>query len=85
MKLLHLEMKIGTVILLVLCFLSCDSPDEEGEVDLSTIDSNTVNNEDTAPSILYLDNTGLDSFPMAMDSVGPTIQADDTSYRKPGD
>ena len=85
LKLLPIQMRIGAAILLLLCFVSCDSPDEEGEVDLSTIDSNTVNNEDTAPSILYLDNTRLDSFPMALDSVGPTIQADDTSYRKPGD
>ena len=80
------KVKIAAYIVLLFCFVSCDTTtDGEPETNLSTIDSNTVNIADTAPPILYLDNTKLDTFPMAMDSAGPTINADDTAYRKPGE
>jgi hypothetical protein len=77
--------KVVASIWLLICCISCNTAEEEDAINVSTIDSNTVNQADTAPPILYLDNTKLDSFPMAMDSAGPLIQADDTSYRKPGE
>jgi hypothetical protein len=48
------------------------------------VDSNTVGTTDTTPSILYLDNPKLDSFPMAMDSAGPIIEPQDTQYIEEG-
>jgi len=48
-----------------------------------TFDSNTVITSDTIPEILHLDNPELDSIPIAMDSVGPTILPKDTNYKKP--
>jgi hypothetical protein len=77
--------KVYTSILLLLCCFGCTTTEEEKDVHISTIDSNTVKITDTAPPLLYLDNPRLDSFPMAMDSAGPTILPGDTIYQKPGE
>ncbi|HYH14285.1 MAG TPA: hypothetical protein VD794_03640, partial [Flavisolibacter sp.] len=60
--------------------VSCTSSEGGEEATISTVDSNTIGTTDTVPAILYLDNPQQDSFPMAMDSVGPTIQPEDTLY-----
>ncbi len=67
---------------MLLSFIRCTSSEGETNTTFSTVDSNTVGNTDTIPDILYLDNPKLDSFPMAMDSAGPTIEPEDTQYKK---
>ena len=84
LKLITIKVKVYSIILLLSLCMGCDTAEEEKKINLSTIDSNTVKVTDTTPTILYLDNTKLDSFPMAMDSAGPLIQAEDTSYKKAG-
>jgi len=65
-------------------FAGCTNNSESDEATvISTVDSNTIGTTDTIPTILYLDNPNLDTFPMAMDSAGPIIEPEDTVYRKP--
>ena len=75
-------MKKLLLISILFSFINCTNTEGEDHTTFSTIDSNTVESTDTLPHILYLDNTKLDSFPMAMDSAGPTIEAADTQYKK---
>jgi hypothetical protein len=70
------------LLLTALCYVGCASSGSEEDVSFSTVDSNTVEAADTVPAILHLDNPRLDSFPVAMDSPGPTIQPEDTLYRE---
>lgn len=77
-------MKTITTIILLLSIAGCTDDSESGATTVfSTVDSNTIGVADTVPPILYLDNPSLDTFPMAMDSTGPTIEPQDTQYRKP--
>lgn len=62
--------------------MGCSSTDGGNEASISTVDSNTVGTTDTIPTLIYLDNSKQDSFPVAMDSAGPTIEPDDTLYTK---
>jgi len=49
----------------------------------STIDSNTIATGDSTPAILYLDNLRDDSsFTVALDSMGPAVEAADTQRLK---
>ena len=67
----------------MISFVSCSSSEGSEEATISTVDSNTISTADTVPAILYLDNPQQDSFPMTLDSAGPTIEPKDTQYRKP--
>ncbi len=60
-----------------LLFAACSNP--EGAAPFSTLDSNTVNMGDSIPAILHPDDARQDtSFPVAMDSLGPAVDAADT-------
>lgn len=76
-------MRVSVFIIVLIGFASCtNSGGEEDRTTVSTVDSNTVGTADSVPPILYLDDPKLDSFPMAMDSAGPTIEPQDTQYKK---
>ena len=67
-------------VLLMVC-VSCHN--NTPEPNTSTIDSNVAGTPDSIPATLYLDSHRVDtSFPVAMDSAGPTIHPQDTNYRK---
>ena len=66
-------------VLLMVC-ASCHN--NTPEPNTSTVDSNVAGAPDSIPATLYLDSHRVDtSFPVAMDSAGPTITPQDTNYR----
>lgn len=76
-------MKPFFIITLLWSCVSCSESIEKGSTTFSTVDSNTLS-KDSIPATIYLDNAKQDTFPMAMDSAGPTIEPQDTAYKKPG-
>ncbi len=77
-QLLHLRK--GLIMLLLFLATACsDGAAEQEEPASSTIDSNTVNQGDSIPAILHLDNADDTTFAVALDSLGPTVDAVDTS------
>jgi hypothetical protein len=76
-------MKLLLFVLLLTGFCACQSSSEEpGPV--STVDSSVVDPpDDTISPLLYLDSQMHDSsFDIALDSSGPMVTAEDTSYRR---
>ena len=74
-------MKVFLTGIIFLLFISCNS--EEPNNPLTTVDSNVAGNPDSIPATLHLDQRqGDTSFPVALDSAGPTISPQDTNYRK---
>lgn len=64
-----------------LFFIGCTEPVIKGPP--STVDSNIINDGDSIPAILHLDDARRDtSFTVALDSIGPTVDAADTSSLK---
>jgi hypothetical protein len=75
----HSLMKRCLAALLLSAVLSCNT--KESGQDVSTVDSNVAGSPDSVPGNLYLDSFGKDtSVRVAMDSAGPTISPQDTSY-----
>ncbi len=73
-------MKKNVPFLLLLC-AGCSYATTETPA--STVDSNTVSISDSTPAILHLDNLQNDtSSVIAMDSIGPTVDAGDTIKQK---
>ena len=71
-------------MILLLSITGCTDNAESGTTNgFSTVDSNTIIPSDTVPPTIYLDDPSLDTFPMALDSAGPTIEPKDTQYKKP--
>ena len=65
------------LVLFLIAGLGC--ADAEPEKPASTVDSNTIVTGDSTPAILHLDNASKDSsFSVALDSIGPTVDAADT-------
>ena len=74
-------MKTGLSVLLLAGVLSCNN-DSSGN-SFSTVDSNVAGTPDSIPATLHLDQgQGDTSFPVALDSAGPTIHPQDTAYKK---
>jgi hypothetical protein len=59
---------------ILLFLISCD--DESAPKDVSTVDPNVLQPIDTTAPVLNLDTN------VALDSTGPTINPEDTNYRK---
>ena len=75
-------LRFATCLFLFLTFLGTACSNETADTQApaaSTIDSNTVNQGDSIPAILHLDNADDTTFPVALDSLGPTVDAVDTS------
>jgi hypothetical protein len=73
------RMKKLIAALLLAGVVSCNN--ESPQQKLTTVDSNVAGNPDSLPQTLYLDSHRVDtSFPVAMDSAGPTVRPKDTSY-----
>ena len=67
--------------LLLLVAISCNN--NTAEEPLTTVDSNVAGMPDSIPPTLHLDSHRTDtSFPVAMDSMGATINPQDTNYKK---
>lgn len=81
MKCTKLRISIGFLLFLAVGVgTACsDGPAETEGPESSTIDSNTVNQSDSIPAILHLDNADDTTFSVALDSLGPTVNAGDTS------
>jgi hypothetical protein len=74
-------MKKGLTGLLIIGLISCNN--QSSEKGFSTVDSNVVGNPDSIPATLHLDRRqGDTTFPVAMDSAGPTINPQDTNYKE---
>lgn len=74
-------MKVLLFVLLLTGFCACQgSVEEPGPV--STVDSSVVDSpEDSISPLIYLDSQMHDSsFEVALDSSGPMVTAEDTSY-----
>ena len=76
------------IIALIFLFhlAGCYNDNAEAEITqitTPTLDSNTVGAVvDSNSTIQYLDNPHSDTFSIAMDSVGATVTAEDTSLRR---
>ncbi|HVG11783.1 MAG TPA: hypothetical protein VM843_02215 [Flavisolibacter sp.] len=80
MKLHTLQLSTCLFLFLALLGTGCSNGTAENEGPASsTIDSNTVNQGDSIPAILHLDNADDTTFSVALDSLGPTVDAVDTS------
>lgn len=79
MELPTLRFRTGLFLLLTFFGTACSNPTEAEGPASSTIDSNTVNQGDSIPAILHLDNAYDTTFPVALDSLGPAVDAVDTS------
>ena len=65
-------------LFLVVFFVGCTepAPKQPGSI----VDSNTINTGDSIPAILHLDDARRDTgFTIALDSIGPTVDAADTA------
>ena len=69
------------VVFLMLCiFLLGSCGDETGKPkDISTVDSNILEPVDNTPVTLHLDSL---NDTVALDSIGPTINPEDTNYTR---
>ncbi len=71
------NMRMKMVILFLAACAGCTGSGPEKPV--STVDSNTIVTGDSIPAILHLDDAREDSsFSVALDSIGPTVDAADT-------
>ena len=74
-------MKFISVLILSLVFISCNNEEANGK--FSTVDSNVAGAPDSLPTALHLDSLRKDtSVPVALDSMGATINPADTVYKK---
>jgi hypothetical protein len=74
-------MKGCLIGMLLLALTSCNN--EGTEDSFTTVDSNVAGSPDSIPATLHLDQRqGDTSFPVALDSAGPTINPQDTNYRQ---
>lgn len=76
-------MKRLLFVFLLTSFYACQGSSEE-PIPVSTVDSSVIDPPDDSISPLhYLDSQMHDSsFEVALDSSGPMVTAEDTSYRK---
>lgn len=74
-------MKTCLAGVVVFWLMGCNSSNRPQK--LSTVDSNVAGTPDSIPASLYIDSHRVDtSFPVAMDSAGPTVLPQDTHYQK---
>jgi hypothetical protein len=63
----------------VFCLFSCGDEDASRPKDVSTVDPNVTGPVDTVPLEMHLDNL---NDTVALDSIGPTINPEDTNYSR---
>ena len=67
------------IYLALILFAGCDEEQSKAQP-MSTVDSNTIDNGDSTPAILHLDDARRDTlFTVALDSVAPSANATDTT------
>ncbi|HZH95884.1 MAG TPA: hypothetical protein VEY06_08370 [Flavisolibacter sp.] len=63
----------------IFLFAGCDERSSKTEP-MSTVDSNTIDNGDSTPAILHLDDARRDTlFTVALDSAAPSVNVTDTT------